>query len=195
MRYNYFRSICCLVAFLTFNQLTAQSTELFDFNQQHLEHQQRAMLILGGWAIGNIALGAGLRNNSSGSTRYFHEMNIYWNLVNLGIAGFGYFSSLQQDPASLDLYSSIQGHASFQKVLLFNAGLDIGYILGGLYLTERARRPDVNTNQLRGFGRSIMLQGSFLFVFDLINFFISNGQNEQIQLLTSPAGLGLSLRF
>lgn len=195
MRHIYFRSLCCLFAFLVINQLTAQSPHLLDFNQQGLDHQQRAMLILGGWAVGNIALGASLRGSTSGSTRYFHEMNIYWNLVNLGIAGFGYYSSIQQDPASFDLYTSMQRHASFQKVLLFNAGLDIGYILGGLYLTERARRPNVNSDQLKGFGRSIILQGSFLFAFDLVNYFISNSRNDQLQLLSSPSGLGLSYTF
>jgi hypothetical protein len=69
--------------------------------------------------------------------------------------------------------------------------------MGGLYLTERAKRPDVNSDQLKGFGRSIMLQGAFLMVFDLANYFIATGRNGEIPLLLGGTenGIGLLLNF
>ena len=155
------------------------------------------MLVLGGWALTNIALGAGLQGSRSGSDRYFHRMNAYWNVVNLGIAGFGYYAATQLDPAGYDLATSINKHHGFQKILLFNAGLDVGYVLGGLYLTERAKnRPD-QRDRLRGFGQSIMLQGGFLFAFDLVNYFIAKSRTDDIPLLlgATPDGIGMTLLF
>jgi len=151
------------------------------------------MLTLGGWAVANIAAGAVLQGPAEGSTKHFHRMNAMWNGFNLAIAGFGYYTALHSDPASWDVATSLSKHNSFQKILLFNAGLDAGYIMGGLYLTERAKRPDVNSDQLKGFGRSIMLQGAFLMVFDLANYFIAAGRNSNIPVLLGSTGDGVGL--
>jgi hypothetical protein len=188
-----------LVLSLTIYGLQAQGiqVDLPSFNQQSLDHQKTAMLTLGGWAVANIAAGATLQGSADGSTKHFHRMNALWNGVNLAIAGLGYYTAMKSDPAAWDLATSLSSHNGFQKVLLFNAGLDVGYIMGGLYLTERAKRPDVNSDQLKGFGRSIMLQGAFLMVFDLANYFIATGQNGEIPLLLGGTenGIGLLLNF
>ena len=183
-----FLLLCC-------GSLFAQemSLNLPAFNQQSLSHQKTAMLTLGGWAVANIAAGAALQGSAEGSTKHFHRMNALWNGVNLAIAGFGYYSAMKSDPAAWDLTSSLSKHNGFQKVLLFNAGLDVGYIMGGLYLTERAKRPDVNSDQLKGFAQSIMLQGAFLMAFDLVNYFIAAGRNADIPLLLGSTGDGLGL--
>lgn len=179
--------------------LSAQDIDLslLHFNQRSLDHQQTAMLTLGGWAVANIAAGVALQGSAEGSTKHFHRMNALWNTVNLGIAGLGYFTALKSDPAGWDLATSLGKHQGFQKVLLFNAGLDVGYIMGGLYLTERAKRPDVNADQLKGFGQSIMLQGAFLMAFDLVNYFIAARANGSLDLRLGATadGLGLSLSF
>ena len=49
---------------------------------------------------------------------------------------------------------------------LFNAGLDVGYMATGAYLWERGIRKD--SRGLKGYGQSLILQGGFLFTFDLI---------------------------
>ena len=171
------------------------SEEVLAFNRARIDHQRTAMYTLGGWAVLNIGAGLALRTNTQGVDRKFHEMNAIWNVVNLGIAGLGYLSVAREDPTALGLFDVTAKHYSFQKVLLFNAGLDVGYVLGGLYLNERARRPGADSSLLRGYGRSIMLQGAFLFVFDLVNFFIADGRDEQLNLLLSGDGLELSRRF
>ncbi|TXF91542.1 hypothetical protein FUA23_02260 [Neolewinella aurantiaca] len=184
---------------LTVSGLHAQGIQLDlpTFNQQSLDHQKTAMLTLGGWAVANIATGVALQGSADGATKHFHRMNALWNGVNLAIAGLGYYSALKSDPAAWDLATSLSKHQGFQKVLLFNAGLDVGYIMGGLYLTERAKRPDVNADQLKGFGQSIMLQGAFLMVFDLANYFIAAGRNTDIPLLlrATENGLGMIIHF
>lgn len=180
--------------------LTGQPSveEWSSFSQAHLHHQRSAMIALGGWAIGNIGLGLSLRSSREGSDRYFHDMNVYWNLVNLGIAGLGYWSTMGEDPASWSAFEAASKHHSFQKILLFNAGLDVGYVMAGLYLRERSRRAGVNADQLRGFGKSIILQGGFLFAFDLINYFIANRRAPQLKMLMGEdgvSGIGLSFLF
>lgn len=181
--------------------LEAQSDDrLFQFNDQRIKKQKTAMIILGSWAIGNIAVGGILRGQHQGVERSFHEMNIGWNVVNLGIATFGLISASKTDISALGLYESIQDHHGFQKTLLFNAGLDIGYMLGGAYLIERSKNVSKNSARLEGFGKSIILQGGFLFAFDLVNYFILSNTNADIQPLlgmdiTGASQIGFAWRF
>lgn len=148
------------------------------------------MLILGGWAVGNIAIGSIMMGNRSGEDRYFHQMNAAWNTINLGIATLGYFSAMKAEPAGFSLYQSIQEQYQLQKILLLNTGLDVGYVIGGLYLIERSKTAENKPDRLKGFGRSIIIQGSFLLVFDLVNYFLHAKDNKQIQHILE--GLSLS---
>jgi len=163
----------------------AQSDILRDFNQQRLDKQRSGMLILGGWAIGNLATGLALRNRNSGPEKYFHLMNAGWGAVNLALAGFGYYGAVSTDPGSFGLYESMQETQRFQKILLFNAGLDVGYVMGGLYLLERGMHQEKNSDRLKGFGRSIILQGAFLFAFDLVNYFVHSADTSELRPLMS----------
>ena len=38
---------------------------------------------------------------------------------------------------------------NIQKILLLNAGLDVGYMLGGLYLTERSKNTEKNPERIK----------------------------------------------
>ncbi len=178
----------------------AQLDNLTEYNRDRLEKQRVSMMVLGGWAIGNIAVGAAVFPQNSGEKRYFHLMNAGWNLVNLGLATAGYLSAVKADPAGFDLYQSVQEQHRLQKILLFNAGLDVGYVLGGLYLRERAKNAENNPERLRGFGKSIILQGAFLFAFDLTAHFIQASNNPKLEpflsgLMVSPQGASLVLQF
>ena len=191
------RLLLLLLLLLTTATLLAQSPTLLEFNQTTIDHQRTAMFALGGWALLNIGGGLALQGSSSGATKEFHRMNALWHTVNLGIAGVGYLSLMKADAAGWDLATGLAKHHSFARILLFNTGLDVGYVLGGLYLTERAKRPDVNADQLRGFGNSIMLQGAFLFAFDMVNYPIVTGRDADLPLRlgATTEGLGLTLIF
>jgi len=180
--------------------MTQSDLLLEDFNRNRLQKQKTGMLILGGWAVGNIASGIILSGQREGSDKYFHAMNAGWNAVNLIIAGFGYYGAFKGDPASFDLYQTVQEQHKFQKILLFNAGLDIGYMAGGLYLIERSKNTSKNPERLKGFGQSIILQGGFLFAFDLVNFFVHSGHNEELKQWLSSVrfdgqSIGLTWQF
>ena len=161
---------------------------LIELNQKRLDINRTGMIILGSWAIGNIAVGAAGYARSSGEAQYFHQMNIMWNVVNAGIAGFGLYTAINGN-TDLNLMTSIREHESIRRILLFNAGLDVGYMATGLFLRERAHRAN-NPERLRGYGNSLLLQGAFLFTFDLILFMTHGSMSDSIyNLEMSPMGL------
>ena len=146
-------------------------------------------MTLGGWAATNIVIGGVMRQRSSGSTRAFHEMNAGWNVVNLGIATFGYLNAPEVSAwSNLDALNAMN---TIDRVLLFNAGLDLGYIALGYGLLERGRRTD--SARTIGYGQSIMLQGAALFIFDAI-FAYSHGyitESLRVKLVSDGGGLAL----
>jgi hypothetical protein len=133
-------------------------------NQTRLDYNQQGMLILGTWAVVNLILGAVASFRTSGQTQAFHQMNAYWNVVNLGIAAYGFWQASQA--AVLNFWEVLVEQQQIEKVLLANSALDFGYIALGLYLIERGRR--LEKDKWIGFGKSIVLQGAFLLLFDAI---------------------------
>lgn len=180
------------VAMLLIFWASAQSLE--DFNQERLDMNKKGMLVLGTWAVSNIALSPILASRTTGSSKYFHQMNGYWNGVNLVLAGFGLYNAVNADPASFTLAETIKEQHSIEKILLLNTGLDVGYIAGGLYLRERgSRRGD---DRLVGFGKSIMLQGAFLFAFDLTFYLFQAAHGKHLlkfvdKLAIAPGGFSM----
>jgi hypothetical protein len=129
--------------------------------------QRRGMLVLGSWALLNIAGGAYGMSATEGKSYYFWQMNLLWNLVNLGIAGGGYAGAL--GPAeTADSFAVLAEYHSFSKILLLNAGLDAAYIMTGLFLRERAKSSDSHAERLEGYGNALVLQGGFLLLFDAV---------------------------
>lgn len=114
---------------------------------------------------------------AAGQTKYFHQMNAAWNSVNLAIAGFGYYG-LRNQSVDLSLAETITEFHNFEKILLFNAGLDVGYMAIGAYLWERGIRKE--SNRLVGYGKSMILQGGFLFTFDLVLYFMSQSKSSAL---------------
>ena len=175
-------------------QRVSQSTELQDFTAQRIKHQKTLGLALGGFALANIAVGAVAAGQTSGETKEFYKMNVYWNLFNLGIAGAGLLDSRKHNTDTETLADAIRQHENMKQVLLINAGLDVAYVVGGGYLRERADTHPDKADQLRGYGKSIMLQGGFLLAFDLANYFIfrhRGDKQERLLLSAGPSGLGV----
>lgn len=168
-----------LLQILFSGPLMAQSSDydLLQINQNRISMNSNGMLILGGWAVTNIAIGSIGMTQTSGNTKYFHQMNAAWNTVNLAIAGFGYYGLRDESPY-IGLSETITEFHNFEKILLFNAGLDVGYMAIGAYLWERGIRTD--SERLRGYGQSMILQGAFLFVFDGILYFASRAESSRL---------------
>jgi len=124
-------------------------------------------IVLGGWALANSGVGAaGWATAEEPWVRSFHAMNAGWNVVNLAIAGFGFFGALGETPETYDVWETIRRSENIERALMVNAALDVAYVAGGAYLTLRGDRD--RDPQLLGLGRSVMLQGAFLFTFDVV---------------------------
>lgn len=163
-----------------------------DFNTERLSRTRTSMWVLGTWGAANMAVGAiGLRR-SQGENRAFRQMNLAWGAVNLGLAAAGWWSAAHSDPGSFDLEESIRQHHRLQKIFLFNAGLDLAYITGGFWLRERAKTSSRRPERLRGYGRSIILQGAFLFVFDLGAALYQQGLEKQVPPLLQHSKIGFT---
>jgi len=169
-----------VLTFFLFNfDALSQNSSIAEAYEKDVKIRKTGMAILGTWAVGNMITGAIGRRQTSGQTGYFHEMNLIWNVVNLGIAGAGYYFTATGDmPENASVLLNEQ--VNFQKTLLFNAGLDLAYIAGGFYLMERAKNTTKRPERLKGYGKSIILQGSFLFVFDLVLHTVHSKQSSQI---------------
>lgn len=179
--------------------LTAQqTTDWASFNQTRLKKQKTAMTILGSWAVANMASGAILQTQTEGEARYFHQMNLIWNTVNLAIAGSSLLAIRRTDISTLDAAASIKAQHSLQKVLLFNAGVDVGYMALGLWYIERGKNAPTQqkTDRRKGYGKSIILQGAFLFAFDLLTVRALTKDNHRIpKLLEGLSFSGNGLYF
>lgn len=162
--------------------------------------QRNNMYVLGGWAGANIIQGTISAGNGAGSDHYFHQMNAYWNIANCGLALWGLLQSNNMAKGGHTPERNSREQQATEKFLLLNSGLDAGYIMTGFYLKERGQR--LANDQSAGYGNSLVLQGSFLLVFDLIQYFenrrIGKALEKNIagwQLAPTENGLGLSYRF
>jgi hypothetical protein len=176
------------------------SEQLQNFHQQRKDINETAMLVLGGWAAGNILAGTYGNFKASGEAKYFHQFNAMWNVVNLGIAAFGYFNAVNSDPTTMTNLEIIKDFNSLQNFLLLNAGLDAAYIATGFYLKERAKNSS-SSERLRGYGNSLLLQGGFLLAFDIALYFIhQNNANINFyphleSLISGGVGVGINIKL
>lgn len=158
-----------LISFVLFlsHELMGQMA-VGEFYSSHLQTQDRGMMILGAWAVGNIAVGAYGWSRYSGEKKYFHQMNLFWNTVNLGIAGFALYNNMQTDPRMFGVEEALGEARKIEKILLINSGLDVAYIGTGFLLRHFGSNSDKRRFLLKGYGNSLILQGGFLLVFDLL---------------------------
>jgi len=156
-----------VLIFSGFLMVAGQHTESVAFYTKSNQINTTGMYVLGGWAIANIAGGAVGWANSTGSAKYFHQMNLFWNTVNLGIAGFALYNNLNTDLTLLSANEMLTKHIKTENLYLINAGLDVVYIGTG-FLLKHLSVSNLNKQYLlKGYGNSIVLQGGFLMVFDL----------------------------
>lgn len=151
--------------------------DLLRINRDRISMNSNGMLILGGWAVSNMVIGGIGMTRTGGNLRYFHQMNAAWNTVNLAIAGFGY-RGLKNQSMDLNLTETITEFHNFEKILLLNTGLDVGYMALGAFLWERGLRKE--SSRLKGYGQSLILQGGFLFTFDLVLYLLNRSESSKL---------------
>jgi len=155
------------VVIFSFSVLASGQGSLNTFCLESKKLNANGMYVLGGWALANIAYGAYGWANYTGQLKYFSQMNLFWNTVNLAIAGFSLYGTGQLDCSALSVADALTRQMKTEKVLLINAGLDVAYIGSGFLLRYLSTRYDSRSDLLKGYGNSLILQGAFLLVFDL----------------------------
>ena len=105
----------------------------------------RLTRVLGTWAAGSVAAGALLARRSPG----FARQSAAWGLVDGAIALVGSRKRAARGPTD---------PARLRRVLLVNAGLDVGYLAAGAWLVRDGR--------WKGDGAAVLVQGAFLLVLD-----------------------------
>ena len=169
-----------------------------NFYSRSLRINNTGMVVLGSWAILNISTGAYGWSRYTGGSKYFHQMNLFWNVVNLSIAGIAIYGNTHTDYSNWELGMFLEKHLKTQNFFLINAGLDIGYMGGGLLLRHFSGRSPNNGDRLKGYGNSVILQGAFLFVFDLVMYGLQRSHRgqflDQLSFLPINDGWGLALQ-
>ncbi len=171
----------CILGFILLLPLVLSAQASSDLMNLEIERRginATGMLLLGGWAAANIVTGSIGYFSASNSTKYFHQFNAAWNTVNMGIAIFGYLQSTGEILPGITNADIIKEYNFMQNLFLLNAGLDVAYIVAGLYLHERSKTSEDNKNRLKGYANSLFVQGGFLLAFDLVKYFIHKSNAE-----------------
>lgn len=163
------------------------SESLTSYNQQRIDLNIKGMYTLSGWAISNIAISSVGYFKSNRSTKYLHQMNVGWNLINLAIAGGALYQYSQADPASFSLAKSLTESQSIERILLLNIGLNVGYITSGGLLWERGLRK--SNDRFVGYGQSLIIQGGFLLLFDSALYLLNRNNNEKINTIIETVSI------
>lgn len=202
MKNLYIFLLIVILLVLAISPVQGQSLTSFEnFELQRQDINRSAMLVLGGWAVGNMLTGTYGHFNTTGQAREFHQFNFMWNVVNLGIATYGYMEAAGASPEGMGHVDVLKEYVSLQNILLLNVGLNVTYMTAGFYLRERAKNVTSYHDRLRGYGNSLLLQGGFLLAFDVSLFFIHRNHAAlhlypQLESLASGGvGLGLVWQF
>jgi hypothetical protein len=169
--------LAVLISIELFGQ--SQEAELDSFNIERTRISRIGMSVLGGWGAANFLGGGTAYFLSDGEARYFHQMNGLWNIANLSIAIPGYLGARQPE-ADMGPIATLKAQAGHERVFLFNGGLDVGYIMGGLYLRELAHRFPERKARLNGYGNSFIVQGGFLLIFDAVMYALHKKHHNEV---------------
>ncbi len=192
---NYFTTLFA-VAMLLVTAIPAYGQEEHrEFYSRSIRTTNTGMYILGGWAITNMAIGAYGWSSFDGDTKYFHQMNLFWNTVNLSIAGYALYSNYRLDISAMGADEIMDKHTGTERILLINTALNVGYIGTGFLMRHLSGRSEKHSDLLKGYGNSVILQGSFLFVFDIVLYRILRSQRydfmDNINVALLPDGAAL----
>lgn len=184
-------SFCCF----------SSNAQLDLYNTQRHKVDQKLMLGLGSWATLNlIGSSIGWYSTTNEEMKSFHQMNFMWNTVNLGLAIPGYIKA-KRNKSVLTIAQTIEEQRKTESIFLFNSGLDLAYISGGLILRSEAKSNLEKEDLFNGFGNSLIIQGGFLLVFDWIAYGIHRSRSKKYlspilnNLELSDSGLGIKYKF
>jgi len=169
-----YRHVAVTVFLMAFSTVVTAQNGGRSFGEASLAVNNTGMYILGGWAVANMAAGAYGWSKYDGEKKYFSQMNLFWNVINISIAGIALYSNYSTDLLSAGADEILAKHLKTERLFLINSGLDVGYIGAGLLMRHLSGRSEKRGDLLKGYGNAVIFQGGFLLVFDLVMYFVFN---------------------
>lgn len=171
--------LCLLPLLLLCLTASAQGSAAAAINLKQAETLKFGMLALGVWALINILISSIKLTKSSRNKRYFFQMNIYWNIVNMIIAGGALYYILSADAGGRTLPETVAFHSWNLKLLYLSIGLDLAFLMLAAYMKEKSLSSP-KAEQYLGYGQSITLQALFLLALDVTLVVLLEGHAEQL---------------
>ncbi|NJK81201.1 MAG: hypothetical protein HC893_00660 [Chloroflexaceae bacterium] len=131
-------------------------------------YQQQVLDILKAWGLGSVGVGALCMLSQESVMRQFGWQALTWGGIDAALAQAGQVNAQkkawQAAHGAMTVANEGQEIRNFHRILIINTVLDVGYILGGLWLvlSSAGRRERI------GMGMGIVVQGSFLMVYDAV---------------------------
>ena len=155
------------------------------------------MLSLGSYALANFAIsGVAYFSSEDEYSKRYHEMNVMWNTVNMGLALPGYIKA-RRGGQPMTRAEMLKAQKKTESIFLINDVLDLGYIATGIWMREVAPNQLDQEDLFKGYGNSLILQGSFLLAFDAVAYYIHHNHGkklpafEKVSLSSTQLGIGL----
>jgi hypothetical protein len=138
-----------------------QLTDIADY----LENEGTLAKVLTGWSVGSIGLGLLMQQSHDEMQKGIGDQFVGWGAIDLLLALNGWRTNRKHRKLVAEgklTAAEVEGkRTTLRRILMFNAGLDVLYVLGGLNLSGNERP------RWQGWGFGIVVQGLFLFIFDL----------------------------
>lgn len=145
---------------------TSDKTPFKELNATRIKTNTTGMTVLGAWGAASLVSGgAGYFIATNPEWKAFHGMNAIWGATNLLIAYSGYSGARKEAKSELSCDKALHRYESNKRLFLINGGLDMLYIGTGLMLTTNASNFN-DPATIRGFGKSVTIQGIGLLLFD-----------------------------
>lgn len=160
--------VCLFVSLLSYSSLGQDRHQL---KEEMHKVQYQSTLVLLEWSLLNVGASPFLSKDiftPFSSYDYFNQANFNWNLINIGIVGFNYYSLRRMRQKSWSIKDLEKRKKRTQRALAINIGLDFLYISYGFFLKQRQESSEFNYPSYQGNGNSLILQGSFLLIFDSV---------------------------
>jgi hypothetical protein len=147
--------------------LNEPADELGDYDSRIRRILRRHVAALGWWGTINAAAVLSCFLVTNAWLYYFFIMGLVWGIINFSITVMLTRHAVVKRFHSGTLFERIETQHHVEKIMLFNVGPDVCYILFGLYLHASAcAAPAERIAMYEGFGYNIIMQGLFLFVLD-----------------------------
>jgi len=132
--------------------------------------QQRVTRRLLWWSGFSLAMGLFMRWRGDAFEKGIGIQAATWGLIDAGIAVVGQITAQRRQKRGIDTNTlravESRERRDLTRLLWINTGLDVVYMAGGIALARTKGRSDASW---RGHGWGIVLQGAFLFIFDLVH--------------------------